>query len=708
MSIIPAAFAPTAIAGGALASLAAEVTRHYAQNLEGTRIGRILKHMGLLDPTFQDKLRDVTEQALRLYFETYPDYAISGVLGLFRDEAVGREIGRNILAHKQIDEAVMQAAVAEHFSTGLNRLYLEQRKAQGKAIDLMSIVPNFLECFRQVLIRHADIAQIGILLELSDQTQTILDEMEANTQKLLAETQRVTHRTPQSEIRDATIKILDQAGRPKATGFFVTNRHILTCEHCVRGVESVAFTFSINQQQARATVWKRHKDHDTAVLHFDGTLPDDVSPLPICGSAASSGNRFRAYGYPKPFQKSGKWAAGLIHGSDDDGWLQFDSKQIDRGMSGAPLYDDALNHVVGVVSATYYTDKAPMRDESFALPIDWFEDIWPELPLQLTDEIALRSRLGVNRPKTTLAKRLQVSIENARREQIFAREGLCGGYQLQVRPTEYYLAQEFNAQSGDFERALERSLADTGLSPVHAKSDYRGGYMLCKISALIRETPFGVYLLPTSQNPTIYLQLGLALGMGRPFVLVKERDAHMPPLVAGLDFFEMRSYRALMRELGRFTEQYLFEASTYYLPIQTAPKGRSVLLSHGGIDEIDFTLEIAEVLGESGYDVTIVGGYDGELANYLTEDGRTFRFVSTLDDIVQAIQAAPFGIFRAEQKADSVSFLAQGIAMSLGLTIVRLQNPHEGRLAQLMQGMNVRPYRNLAELKMMIATHLQR
>lgn len=51
-------FAPITLAGGILANLATDLLKHHAQALEGTLAGRLLKRLGLLEPSFQDRLRD--------------------------------------------------------------------------------------------------------------------------------------------------------------------------------------------------------------------------------------------------------------------------------------------------------------------------------------------------------------------------------------------------------------------------------------------------------------------------------------------------------------------------------------------------------------------------------------------------------------------------------------------------------------------------
>jgi hypothetical protein len=93
---IPEPFTPAALSAGVVTNIASDILKHHVQALEGTLAGRMLKSAGLIEPDFDDRLRD----ALNLYFETYPHYQITGTIASFRDSAVARQIGDYILNRK--------------------------------------------------------------------------------------------------------------------------------------------------------------------------------------------------------------------------------------------------------------------------------------------------------------------------------------------------------------------------------------------------------------------------------------------------------------------------------------------------------------------------------------------------------------------------------------------------------------------------------
>ncbi len=74
-------------------------------------------------------------------------------------------------------------------------------------------------------------------------------------------------------------------------------------------------------------------------------------------------------------------------------------------------------------------------------------------------------------------------------------------------PDKYFIAQEFRPESEDLRQAITATLAEFDVQSVRADDFYWPGALLCKISALIQSTPFGIYQLTTSQNRNVYLEL---------------------------------------------------------------------------------------------------------------------------------------------------------------------------------------------------------
>ncbi len=287
---------------------------------------------------------------------------------------------------------------------------------------------------------------------------------------------------------------------------------------------------------------------------------------------------------------------------------------------------------------------------------------------------AIKQHLGMDRPQAAIAREINAALAASPRGAMFETGGLCSGYLLRAMPERYFVAQEFSPAREDLRGALAEALAGFNVQPLCADDTYAEGHILCKISALIQSTPFGVFQLTASQNRNVYLELGIAIGLGRPFVLVKEKDAEVSSLAHGLDYYGISSYLELRYELGTKVKPFLAEIAAYR-PQTLPPAGsqRTAVIAHGDLDVIDFCVPMAKMLHARGLTPVILGDPTGKLSRYLELEKVTCRIVgpessdrTRLDATVAAIQAARFGVYRIEKVASADTFLALGISMGLG------------------------------------------
>jgi len=487
---IPESFTAAALSAGILTNIATDILEHHAQALEGTLAGRTLKWAGLIEPNFDDRLRDTLSKALGLYFETHPQYKLTGITAFFRDPAVARQIGGYILDRRTIDQGEIRQALDHYLgSDAITKALIQQR-----GLDLERIVPDFLECYRRVLSEQLSAPQMAILLEIVDQTDTVITEMRASEERLAAVVRQVTGRL------DAQAEKLDS---------------------------------------------------------------------------------------------------------------------IDTSLQ------------------------------------------------------AIKQHLGLDRPQETIAEEIKAALEAAPRGAMFEPGGLCSGYPLRPMADRYFVAQEFSPDRDDLREALTAALAEFGVQSIRADDLLWTGHILCKISAMIQSTPFGVYELTTSQNRNVYLELGIAMGLGRPFVLVKEKDAEVSPLAQGLDYYPIDSYLELRYELGQKVRPFLADIANYR-PQALPPAGsrRTAVIAHGDIEVIDFCVPMAKMIAGHGLTPIILSDPTGKLARYLELEGVNHQIIggtgrTRLDETVAAIQAARLGVYRVEKAGVPDTFLALGVSMGL-------------------------------------------
>jgi hypothetical protein len=283
--------------------------------------------------------------------------------------------------------------------------------------------------------------------------------------------------------------------------------------------------------------------------------------------------------------------------------------------------------------------------------------------------------------------------------------GLCRGYLLEPSPRQYFVAQEFSADRDDLLRALEDAFSEFDLEPYRADQDIQPGHILCKIAAKVQTTLFSVFELTRAQNRNVYLELGVATGLGRPFVLVKAFDANVSPLTKGLDYYNIRSYISLQRELGDRLRQYLLNITRYRAPdLPPAGSNGTYIIAHGDHDmPPDLCLAIAEALADRGLTPVLIGSNNREAVEALEASGIDSQAIfgvgkTELDAVTQAIQAARFGIYRVDADCSPDAFLALGIAIGLNRPWA-LVNRRGASLPADVRGLSGLDFRSFAELR---------
>lgn len=201
------------------------------------------------------------------------------------------------------------------------------------------------------------------------------------------------------------------SGKSRGTGFLVNDNFIITCNHVIKNRNdiSVAFADQYGDFCYRVNVLVENylieQQGDIAVLKVIGSLPEHIKPLPVAETANySMKNPFSSYGFPVqskinglPFI-DGKIVATNIRGEHNHPIIHLtNTNDISHGFSGAPIYDDDLQEVIGVLCAVAKEDGIGRGTAmGFGVPIDLlrarFSEIFAkeievgnfELPKELT------------------------------------------------------------------------------------------------------------------------------------------------------------------------------------------------------------------------------------------------------------------------------------------------------------------------------------
>jgi hypothetical protein len=487
---IPEPLTIVAITGGILANLATDILRGGFRSLHVSLVGRIVRALGLTEAGLEVRMANIVARGLALYFETHPEFQLSGVVAFFRDPDTAQQLSSYILDRREIDARAIQRSLDRH----LRPDFLTRSLIVNRGLDPSTIVSDFLRCYRRALVENSSSAEMAILLEVIDQSRTLAAELRGSDTRLIQETQRI------SDELMADRKVLEQLAE---------------------------------------------------------------------------------------------------------------------------------------------------------------------------DQRAIKRRLGLDRPRADVSEELRQSLNLARRRGMFEDAGLCDGFHAEPRPDSYFVAQEFTPDREDLRGALADALREFGVEPVCADDTLWMGHILCKISALIQGTPFGVYQLTMSQNRNVYLELGIAMGLRRPFILVKEREASVPPIASGLEYYPIESYVGLKYGLQDRARPFLANlGSGHPRPLPAPGSEATGLIAHGGIEEVDFCVAASRAVAAHGLTPVILNDPTGTIGRYLQMEALDHHILAgdgrlEFDEALDAIQSARFGVYRVDRAAGPEVFLALGISLGL-------------------------------------------
>ncbi|MFC5822280.1 trypsin-like peptidase domain-containing protein [Nonomuraea insulae] len=181
-------------------------------------------------------------------------------------------------------------------------------------------------------------------------------------------------------------------------GLLAAGRHVITCAHVLvldhpgdaplPGTPpdvpvDVSFQFCGNEPIPAVVApggW--FPEPDIAVLELLQDPPQDAAPAPLCTAAGTRGHDITVHGYPRGFDHDAVPSTGFVQAVAGQGWLSLVSKEginLEAGFSGAPVYDNALDGVIGMVVRRVEPRKTEDPRTGFAITADDLVGFRPEL-----------------------------------------------------------------------------------------------------------------------------------------------------------------------------------------------------------------------------------------------------------------------------------------------------------------------------------------
>jgi len=181
-------------------------------------------------------------------------------------------------------------------------------------------------------------------------------------------------------------------------GFLISDRHLLTCAHVVTAALSiprdtlempecdVELDFPLllpgGRITAKVVFWQAvnpgQVGEDIAVLEVAPTaLPSGATSVRLVKIDEPWGHSFRIFGFPIN-RDDGIWAGGVLREHGATQWVQMEDitaqgYAIEPGFSGAPVWDESLDGVVGMAVAAE-RDREEAK-AAFMIPISVLEAV---------------------------------------------------------------------------------------------------------------------------------------------------------------------------------------------------------------------------------------------------------------------------------------------------------------------------------------------
>ncbi|MBN3958422.1 tetratricopeptide repeat-containing serine protease family protein [Nostoc sp. NMS8] len=224
-------------------------------------------------------------------------------------------------------------------------------------------------------------------------------------------------------LETAIVRICRSNGVVVGAGFLVSPKHVITCAHVVadalgisrdtqkRPTEVVYLDFPLIASEESLTgkvvFWRpvppkgstsvKGKE-DIAGLELNGNVPEAAQPVDLIIEEDLRGHSFRTFGFPAGHD-DGLEATGVLRGRQGTGWIQIEDiketgVRLEPGFSGAPIWDEQLNGVVGMAVAA--DQKRPEAKVAFMIPTKLIATAWTALaqwtipPLILTPDKRFR------------------------------------------------------------------------------------------------------------------------------------------------------------------------------------------------------------------------------------------------------------------------------------------------------------------------------
>jgi hypothetical protein len=124
--------------------------------------------------------------------------------------------------------------------------------------------------------------------------------------------------------------------------------------------------------------------------------------------------------------------------------------------------------------------------------------------------------------------------------------------QVQLDPQQVFVGMPFRAEFEDaYEYGIRRPLDELGLKVWRADQEPKNIDLMCKICEGLQSSRYAVLNI-SGWNANVLFELGLAYGLGRETLIIKDRGSQVPTDLKGIEYFEYGHSGELREKLLEF------------------------------------------------------------------------------------------------------------------------------------------------------------
>lgn len=124
--------------------------------------------------------------------------------------------------------------------------------------------------------------------------------------------------------------------------------------------------------------------------------------------------------------------------------------------------------------------------------------------------------------------------------------------EIMVKPNRVFIGMPFRKKFADvYTHGIVSTLEKINLESWKADEEPSNIDIMCKICEHLQESQY-VIINITGWNPNVLFELGLAYGLGKTVVLIKDKESGVPVDLKGMEYIEYESSEDLSRSLKKF------------------------------------------------------------------------------------------------------------------------------------------------------------